>query len=242
MLANRSQGAVSLTFRDLFKIISRKYAITFILIISSWNFVRVPKAWLWTHVQSFSLKSPWKSTIFAIHKFGDNILESSRNISETSPRRNHFGCWASGKVSWCHHQWLLCHFVVQFHLNGGGSWLWCWWDGNVNVLHIFFNMATGRGNVTLDKVCMKRPPILLMSHSDYIPCHNTERFQYVECIYTKGEARSVIIASVNLAAACHVYHPAPRSTVTKVTVSKMAELAPSIQSKQAAVLREAIPH
>ena len=28
--------------------------------ISSWNYVRVPKAWLWAHVQSFSLKfSPW---------------------------------------------------------------------------------------------------------------------------------------------------------------------------------------
>ena len=54
------QGAVSLTFRKLFKIISRKYAmpkITFILRISSWNFVHVPKTWLWAHVQSFSLKS-----------------------------------------------------------------------------------------------------------------------------------------------------------------------------------------
>ena len=36
--------------------------------------------------------------------------------------------------------------------------------------------------------------------------------------------------------------PAPRSTVTKVTVSEMAELAASIQSKHAAVLRDAIPH
>ena len=53
------QGVVSLTFRELSKIISRKYTtpeITFTVRISSWNFVRVPKAWLWAHVQSFSLK------------------------------------------------------------------------------------------------------------------------------------------------------------------------------------------
>ena len=55
----RAQGVVSLTFRELLKIISRKYTIqemTFMMRISSWNFVHVPKAWLWAHVQSFSLK------------------------------------------------------------------------------------------------------------------------------------------------------------------------------------------
>ena len=55
----RSQGVVSLTFRELSKIISRKYTtpeITFTVRISSWNFVRGPKAMLWAHVQSFSLK------------------------------------------------------------------------------------------------------------------------------------------------------------------------------------------
>ena len=52
-------GVVSLTFRDLSKIILQKYTIpeiTFMMRISSWNFVCVPKAWLWAHVQSFSLK------------------------------------------------------------------------------------------------------------------------------------------------------------------------------------------
>ena len=55
----RPLGVISLTFRALFKIISRKCTIpeiTFMVIILSWNFVRVPKAWLWAHVQSFSLK------------------------------------------------------------------------------------------------------------------------------------------------------------------------------------------
>ena len=52
-------GVVSLTFCELSKIISRRYTMpemTFMVRISSWNFVRVPKAWLWAHVQSFSLK------------------------------------------------------------------------------------------------------------------------------------------------------------------------------------------
>ena len=48
-------GVVSLMFRK----ISWKYTIpeiTFMVRISSWNFVPVPKAMLWAHVQSFSLK------------------------------------------------------------------------------------------------------------------------------------------------------------------------------------------
>ena len=52
-------GVVSLTFRKLSKIISRKYTvpeITFMVRISSRNFVSMPKAWLWAHVQSFGLK------------------------------------------------------------------------------------------------------------------------------------------------------------------------------------------
>ena len=53
------QGAVSLTFCELPKILSRKYTtpeITFMVRISIWKFVRVPKARLWAYVQSFSLK------------------------------------------------------------------------------------------------------------------------------------------------------------------------------------------
>ena len=51
-------GVVSLTFRELSKIISRKSTmleITFRVRISSRNFVCVPKAWLWAYIQSFSL-------------------------------------------------------------------------------------------------------------------------------------------------------------------------------------------
>ena len=54
-----NQGVVSLTFRELSKIILRKYTIleiTFMVRISSWNFVCVLKAMLWAHVRSFSLK------------------------------------------------------------------------------------------------------------------------------------------------------------------------------------------
>ena len=52
-------GCVSRTFWELSKIILQKYTmpeIPFIAKISSWNSVRVPKAWLWAHGQSFNLK------------------------------------------------------------------------------------------------------------------------------------------------------------------------------------------
>ena len=50
---------VSLKFRELSKTFSRNLCIAEIVLfvrISSWNFVRVPKATLWAHVQSFNLK------------------------------------------------------------------------------------------------------------------------------------------------------------------------------------------
>ena len=54
---------VSLTFRKLSKVFSRNLCIAEIVLvmrISSWNFVRVPKAMLWAHIQSFDLKfSPY---------------------------------------------------------------------------------------------------------------------------------------------------------------------------------------
>ena len=81
------QGVVSLTFRELSKIISRKYTlpvIKFLVRVSSWNFVRVPKAWLWARTK-FQFEMLIGSAISATHKFRDNILESSRNVSETTP-------------------------------------------------------------------------------------------------------------------------------------------------------------
>ena len=52
-------GGVSLSFCELSLIFSWNLCTAEIVIlmrISSWNFVRVPKTMLWTHVQSFSLK------------------------------------------------------------------------------------------------------------------------------------------------------------------------------------------
>ena len=46
-------------FRELFKIFSRNLCfadIVLVVRISNWNFIRVPKAMLWAHVQSFNLK------------------------------------------------------------------------------------------------------------------------------------------------------------------------------------------
>ena len=54
-----SRGGVSLAFCELSKIFSRNLCIAEIVLlmrISSWNFVCVPKAMLWAHIHSFSLK------------------------------------------------------------------------------------------------------------------------------------------------------------------------------------------
>ena len=73
-------GAVSQTFRELSKIISRKYTmpeITFMMRISSWNLVHVAKAW--AHMQSFSLK--FTQEVWFLQY--TNILLSLWNVSET---------------------------------------------------------------------------------------------------------------------------------------------------------------
>ena len=81
------QGVVSLTFRELSKIISRKYTIpkmTFMVRISSWNFVRVPKAWLWAHVQSFSLKFAYQ-VLFPQYTNFERILWRAREMLVKQP-------------------------------------------------------------------------------------------------------------------------------------------------------------
>ena len=51
--------------------------------ISSWNFVRVPKAMFWAHVQvSFQLEILRINVISSILDFRKIILESARNVSE----------------------------------------------------------------------------------------------------------------------------------------------------------------
>ena len=55
----RYQGVVSLIFPELSKIFPWNFGIAeivFLMWISSWNFVHVPKVMLWVHVQSFSFK------------------------------------------------------------------------------------------------------------------------------------------------------------------------------------------
>ena len=86
-LSARLQGVVSLLFRELFKIIPRKYTmpeITFMVRISRWNFVRAQSMALGTRT-IFQLEIHIRSKISAIHKFRENIWESSRNVSETPP-------------------------------------------------------------------------------------------------------------------------------------------------------------
>ena len=85
------QGVVSPTLHDLYKIILLKYTmpeITFFVRISSWNFVRVSKAMLEMLI----------STIFAMHKLRENILEKSGNVSETTPADSYMLWWMINKV------------------------------------------------------------------------------------------------------------------------------------------------
>ena len=78
---------VSLTFCELSKIISRKYTkpeMTFMVRISSETLYVCPKHDFW-HMYKVSAWNLHRSTKSAIHKFRENILESSRNVSETTP-------------------------------------------------------------------------------------------------------------------------------------------------------------
>ena len=59
--------------------------------ISDWGFVRVPKAMLWAHVQKFQFEILTVNKICGIVCFREIVLESSRNVSETTPWR--FGYW-----------------------------------------------------------------------------------------------------------------------------------------------------
>ena len=81
------QGVVSLTFRELSKLISRKYTtpeILFMIRILSWNFVHVHKAWVWAHVQSFSLKF-WSQALFLQYTNFERIFWRARETFVKQP-------------------------------------------------------------------------------------------------------------------------------------------------------------
>ena len=82
------QGVVSLKFRQLTKIISRKYTIAEITIYAD-NF-KLKLCMCAQNMASgtrtkFQFEILIKSTILVIYKIRENILESSRNVSETPP-------------------------------------------------------------------------------------------------------------------------------------------------------------
>ena len=58
--------------------------------ISSWNFVRVPKAWLWAHVQSFSLKFA-SQVLFLQYTNFERIFWRAREMLVKQP---------PGNISW----------------------------------------------------------------------------------------------------------------------------------------------
>ena len=97
-------GVVSRTFRELSKIISRKYTmtvITFMVRISSWNFVRVPKVWLWACEQSFSLKCSY-DVRFLQHTNFERIFWRAR---ETLVKQSH-DLPDSDHESWRYSLWI----------------------------------------------------------------------------------------------------------------------------------------
>ena len=113
--------------------------------ISSWNFVRVPKAWLWTHIQSVSLKFSWKLWFLQIHKFQENILESSRNVSETTPWSHCISIYTIPKTRCIDTWWFSCDVGITrsglrkiVGLNHGFPI----WNGSFHILMLRINMVT----------------------------------------------------------------------------------------------------
>ena len=126
-------GCVSLTFRELSKIISWKYTIpeiTFFVRTSSWTFVSVPKA-LATYTK-IQLEILLRCTISAIHKFRGNTLESPWNVSETTPRH-----LAMLPASTRQTELQFVHFSCDMITPSSGIWLTTWVQTNIKVnLHI----------------------------------------------------------------------------------------------------------
>ena len=82
------QGVVSRTFRELSKIFSRNLCVVEIALpmsISSWNFVRVPKAKLWTHVHSFSLKLSPQIWLLALYIFARLFWRARETLVKQPP-------------------------------------------------------------------------------------------------------------------------------------------------------------
>ena len=82
------QGVVSPTFRELSTIFSRNLCIAkivLLMIISSWNFVCVPKAMLWTHVQSFSLKFSPQMGFLALCVFARFLWRARETLVKQPP-------------------------------------------------------------------------------------------------------------------------------------------------------------
>ena len=128
MLTNRwylqFQRAVSLTLRELSKIFSRNRCIVEIVLllrISSWNFEIVPKALLWAHVQICSLKFASEVWYLSLCIFVRLFLQSSRNVSETTPDPliipfdGAVVVNSDRKVTWLHKQYLsvLWHSLIK---------------------------------------------------------------------------------------------------------------------------------
>ena len=102
--------------------------------ISSWMFVSVPKAMLWSHVQSFNLKFAKCKLWHCI--FREITLESSRNVSESTPWK--ISTKTQNKIAPSKRR-LGCASAMLLFLRIGfrsgfsrreisNVYLWCWWQ------------------------------------------------------------------------------------------------------------------
>ena len=83
--------------------------------ISSWNFVCVPKAWLWAHIQSFSLKF-WSQALFLQYTNFERIFWRAR---ETLVKQPPGLSWASQAIT---------ETTYQIMLSWHALWQPRWWN------------------------------------------------------------------------------------------------------------------
>ena len=107
------------------KIFSRNLCIAEIVVhmrISSWNFVRVPKAMLWAHVQSFSLSFSSSMWLLALYIFARLFWRDRETLVKQPPGHSQRPCWLDwGRYGVIHIAQLELCYAYQTNYNRGRS-------------------------------------------------------------------------------------------------------------------------
>ena len=112
LVPNRHQWIVSLTFREIFKIFSLSLCIAEIILlmrIPSWNFCTCAQSMAFGTCTKFQLEI---LTINGIVYFRKIILESSRNVSETTSGHQQPPCCLASDYSiiWVYYVTFISHY------------------------------------------------------------------------------------------------------------------------------------